>query len=366
MSVIRKSLENARRIVVKAGTRTILDEAQRPDLPLVTRLLEEMVALREEGKGVIFVSSGAIGTGLAPLGFSRRPESIPALQAAAAVGQSLLMETYNGILGSTGYSVAQLLLTHDDFQDRRRYLNVRNVLAELEAQRVLPVINENDSVAVDEIRFGDNDILAGLVANATDAEVTVLFSDVDGFYMNGAIIREVTEVTPVMEAAAQGPSQLGRGGMVSKIRCAKIVTAAGGCLLLAHGKKVTLREVLAGETGTLFRPTGTRLDHRKRWIAHTLRTSGRLTIDLGGADALMLNGKSLLAVGVTACDGNFGIGDAVLVCGPSGNGIAKGLVNYSSNELSRIMGRHTKEIINILGYRSSDEIIHRDNMVLLR
>jgi glutamate 5-kinase len=365
MSVIRESLGDARRIVVKAGTRTILDEAQRPDLPILRRLLGEMVALRKEGRGVIFVSSGAIGTGLAPLGLSRRPESIPALQAAAAVGQSLLMETYNSILYSTGYSIAQLLLTHDDFQNRRRYLNVRNVLGELEAKRVLPVINENDSVAVDEIKFGDNDILAGLVANAIDAEVTVLFSDVDGFYMNGAMTREVTEVTPVMEAAAQGPSRLGKGGMVSKIRCAKIVTAAGGCLLLANGKKVTLREVLAGEAGTLFRSTGTRLDHRKRWIAHTLRTSGRLTIDPGGANALTLNGKSLLAVGIMACDGNFGVGDAVLVCGPSGAGIAKGLVNYSSTDLSRIMGRHTQEIPDILGYRSCDEIIHRDNMVLL-
>jgi glutamate 5-kinase len=154
--------------------------------------------------------------------------------------------------------------------------------------------------------------------------------------------------------------------MVSKIRCAEIVTAAGGCLILAHGKKVTLQEVLVGKAGTLFRPAGTRLDHRKRWIAHTVRASGQLTIDSGGADALVRNGKSLLAVGVTACEGDFGVGDAVLVCDPSGTGIAKGLVNYSSNDLSRIIGRHTEEIPGILGYRSFDEIIHRDNMVLLR
>jgi glutamate 5-kinase len=361
----RESLRGARRIVVKAGTRTILDEAQRPDLPVLRRLLGEMVALRREGKGVIFVSSGAIGTGLAPLGLSRRPESIPALQAAAAVGQSLLMEIYNNILYPTGYSVAQLLLTHDDFQDRRRYLNVRNVLAELETKKVLPVINENDSVAVDEIKFGDNDILAGLVANAADAEVTILFSDVDGFHMNGTVTEEVDEVTPMVETAAKGTSGLGRGGMVSKVRCAKIVTAAGGCLLLAHGKKVGLRDALAGKAGTLFRPAGTRLDHRKRWIAHTLRTSGQLTIDPGGADALMCNGKSLLAVGITSCQGDFGVGDAVLVCDSSGTGIAKGLVNYGSNDLNRIIGHRTEEIPNILGYRSFDEIIHRDNMVLL-
>ncbi|MFN2421648.1 MAG: glutamate 5-kinase [Gemmatimonadota bacterium] len=363
--MLRKSLRDARRIVVKAGTRTILDESQRPDLPVLERLLREMVALRQEGKGVIFVSSGAIGTGLAPLGLARRPDSIPALQAAAAVGQSLLMETYNRILSSSGYSVAQLLLTHDDFQDRRRYLNVRGVLAELEAKRVLPVINENDSVAVDEIRFGDNDILAGLVANATDAEVTVLLSDVEGFYMNGELMREVSEMTPQVESAAKGPARLGSGGMASKIRCARIVTAAGGCLLLGHGKKTTLAEVLERKAGTLFRPAGTRLDHRKRWIAHTLRTSGQITIDPGGADALVRKGKSLLAVGITACDGTFGVGDAILVCGPSGKGIAKGLVNYPSTDLTRIIGRRTEEIPNILGYRSFDEIIHRDNMVLL-
>jgi glutamate 5-kinase len=361
----RNFLKKAKRVVVKAGTRTLLDEGQRPDAPTIGRLLEEMVALKKEGRKIIFVSSGAIGTGLAPLGFAKRPESIPELQAAAAVGQSLLMQTYNSVLLTLGFSVAQILLTHEDFQDRRRYLNLRNCLAVLDEKQVLPVINENDTVGVDEIKFGDNDILAGLVANAVDAEVTVLLSDIDGFIMDGAIQREVLEVTPAVEAAAGGTTGLGSGGMASKIRCAKTVTAAGGCLLLVHGKKVTLHEALEGKAGTLFAPTGTRLDHRKRWIAHTLKAAGSVTVDAGGARALCRNGRSLLAVGVTACDGDFDVGDPVVVRDPAGAEIAKGLVNYSAPDLRRILGRKTEEIEKVLGYRSSDEIIHRDNLVVL-
>lgn len=360
-----ETLSLAKRIVVKAGTRTLLDEMQRPDLATLGRLLGELVSLKRRGKEVIFVSSGAIGSGLRPLGFSRRPDSIPALQAAAAVGQSLLMQIYNELLSPLGYTVAQLLLTHEDFQHRRRYLNVRNLLAALEGKDILPVINENDTVAVDEIKFGDNDILAGLVANAVDADLTVLLSDVDGFFINGAIQTEVEVVSPTVEAAAGGTSGLGSGGMMSKIRCAKIVTSAGGHLLLIHGKKVTLEDALGGKMGTLFRPRGTRLGHRKRWIAHTLKAVGSVTVDAGGASALTRSGRSLLAVGVTACQGTFDVGDPVLVLDPSGTRIAQGLVNYSATDLRRILGRHTKEIHEILGYRSFDEIIHRNNLVLL-
>ena len=361
----RDFLKKAKRVVVKAGTRTLLDELQRPDQATIQRLLEEMVGLKESGRSVIFVTSGAIGTGLAPLGMAKRPDSIPELQAAAAVGQSLLMQVYNGVLAPLGCAVAQVLLTHEDFQDRRRYLNLRNCLAVLDEKKVLPVINENDTVAVDEIKFGDNDILAGLVANAVDAEVTVLLSDVDGFRMDGQTQREIREVTPAVEAAAGGTTGLGSGGMVSKIRCAKTVTAAGGSLLLVHGKKVTLREALEGGAGTLFAPTGTRLDHRKRWIAHTLKAAGSVTVDAGGARALCRNGKSLLAVGVTACEGDFDVGDPVAVRDAAGATIAKGLVNNSAPDLRKILGKKTEEIEKVLGYRSSDEIIHRDNLVVL-
>ena len=333
-------------MVVKVGTSTLLDEDQRLDLNTIRRLLEEMVRLKSQGRSVVFVSSGAIGAGLGPLGFQKRPDTIEELQAAAAVGQ--------------------LLLTHGDFQDRRRYLNMRNMLIAMERHRVLPVINENDTVAVDEIRFGDNDTLAGLVANAVDADVTVLLSDVDGFYVDGRPLDEVGEVTEALEAAAGGTSGLGSGGMITKINAAKVVTAAGGYLLIAHGRKHPLTDLLDGKPlGTLFRPSGTRLDHRKRWIAHTLKEAGALTIDDGGAEALRRKGSSLLSVGVTGCDGDFETGDAVLVRDRSGRAIAKGLVNYSAQDLRRIMGRRTEEIEGILGYRPSDEIVHRDNMVIL-
>lgn len=362
----REFLRKARRVVVKAGTSTLLDEDQRLDLNAIRRLLEEMVRLKEQGRSIIFVSSGAIGTGLGPLGLRRRPDAMPELQVAAAVGQSLLMQAYNGFLLPLGYVVGQLLLTHEDFQDRRRYLNMRNMLVVMERLRVLPVINENDSVSVDEIRFGDNDTLAGLVANAVDADVTVLLSDVEGFYLDGRSLEEVREVTPEIEAAAGGTTGLGSGGMVTKLNAARIVTSAGGSLLLAHGKRHSLLSLLdGGPGGTLFWPRSSRMDHRRRWIAHTLKEAGVVMVDAGGAEALQRRGGSLLAVGVTACEGEFEAGDAVLIRGPSGSVIAKGLVNYSAGDLRRIMGRRTEEIEEVLGYRPADEIVHRDNMVLL-
>ena len=362
----RESLMSARRIVVKAGTRTLLDDAQKPDLALISRLLREMVALKETGRSIIFVSSGAIGTGLAPLGLTKRPDSIPELQAAAAVGQALLMQVYNGILAPFGYAAAQLLLTHEDFQDRRRYLNMRNVLAALDQRKILPVINENDTVGVEEIKFGDNDLLAGLVSNAVDAEVTVLLSDVEAFLMGGRAVEEVREVTSEVEAAAGGTSGLGSGGMITKIRCAQTVTASGGCLVLAHGKRATLTDILEGRSpGTLFRAHGNRLDHHKRWIAHSLKAAGTLTVDAGGAAALRKSGRSLLPVGVTACEGDFDVGDAVLVCDAEGAPVAKRLVGYSSADLRRILGKRAEEIERVLGYKNGDEAIHRDNLALL-
>ena len=363
----REILKEARRVVVKAGTRTLLDDGQKLDLPVIERLLGEMVALRRAGRSVIFVSSGAIGAGLASLGLAHRPETIPDLQAAAAVGQSLLMETYNRVLSVHGLAAAQLLVTHGDFQDRRRYLNFRNVLTALEGRPVLPVINENDTVSVDEIRFGDNDILAGLVANAVDAEATVLLSDVEAFVVDGQPRDEVAEVNETLESAAGGTTGLGSGGMITKVRAAKIVTAAGGCLVLAHGKKHSLKDILDGKpVGTIFLPHGSRLDHRKRWIAHTLKDTGSVKVDKGGVDALVRRGKSLLAVGITGCEGDFDTGDAVLIRDGEGSAIAKGLVNYPAQDIRKLLGRKTEDIESILGYRSFDEIVHRDNMVMLQ
>lgn len=362
----RDLLARARRVVVKAGTTTLLDDRQQLDLETIRRLIGEMVALQEAGRSVIFVTSGAIGAGLPVLGLTERPHAIPEQQAAAAVGQSVLMQTYNGILEGHGRAVAQLLVTHGTFQDRRRYLNVRTLLKELEGRPVLPVINENDSVSVEEIKFGDNDILAALVANAVDADATILLTNVEGFLRDGRVVPEIGEITSEVEAAAGGSTGLGLGGMISKLKAARTVTAAGGCLALAHGKRASLRELLDGKpVGTLFLPSGNRLDHHKRWIAHTLKTSGGVTVDAGGVEALCRRGRSLLPVGVTGCEGEFDVGDPVEIRDGAGAIVARGLVNYSAADLRRIMGKRTEEIEGILGYRSSDELVHRDNLVIL-
>lgn len=369
----RDGLQNARRIVVKVGTRLLVDGDRDLDRASLQQLVDDLVAVREQGRLVVLVSSGAIGAGLRPLGLPRRPASIPELQACAAVGQARLMQAYNDALARHGYTAAQILLTHADFQDRRRYLNFRNTLRALAPGKVLPVINENDTVSVEEIRFGDNDILAALVANAIDADLTILLSDTDGLYSadprkdpRARRLDMVERITPEIEAMADSAADLGTGGMVSKIRAAKVVTAAGGAMILAGGRTDSLTKILSGEpAGTLFLPSGSRLDHRKRWIAYILRDSGSVTVDAGGVDALVRRGKSLLPAGVIACDGDFDVGDAVVIKDPDGRPFAKGLTNYSAAEIRRIMGRHTEEVHQLLGYKSLDEIVHRDNMVLL-
>jgi glutamate-5-semialdehyde dehydrogenase len=310
-----------RTLVVKAGTRVLLQGIDELDRKNIDRILGELVGAREAGRTVILVSSGAIGAGLAPMGLKKRPATIPDLQACAAVGQSRLMRVYNDALSARGYSAAQLLLTHEDFQERRRYMNLRNALAALRPHRVIPVINENDTVSVDEIKFGDNDILCAMVSNAVDAELTILLSDVDGLYSGdprrGAAERidVVEKITPEIEAMVfASNSGVGTGGMASKLRAAQAVTSAGGTLVLADGKRASISAILRGQIeGTLFRPAGGRLDHRKRWIAFSLKEEGTVEVDGGAASALLQRGKSLLAAGVVGCHGRFEEGDPVAV-----------------------------------------------------
>ena len=358
---MRERLREAKVIVVKIGTSSLLDPLGLLDLPVVSRHLHDLVALDRAGVRVILVSSGAIGAGLVRLGYTERPTTIPELQATAAVGQSLLMNTYNSLLEPEGYVAAQLLLTHDDFQDRRRYLNLRNTLAALHGEPVLPVINENDTVSVDEIRFGDNDALAALVAGLVGADLTVLLTDVDGFQLDGQRLDEVAEITSEIEAAARpGP---GSGGMVSKLKAVTAITRAGGFALIAHGKHHRVPDLLRGEPlGTLFAPRG-ELGPRGRWL-QALKEEGHLTVDAGSVRALREDGRSLLPVGIIRCAGEFEAGDAVLVMGPDGP-LAKGIVNYRAFDLRRILGRRTGEIAAILGAKEFDEAIHRDNLVLL-
>jgi glutamate 5-kinase len=364
---------NRQTLVVKAGTSVLLEGTAALDRANVERLLNELVDALERGHRVIFVSSGAIGAGLAPLGFRRRPANIPDLQACAAVGQSLLMQAYNEVLVRRGYVAAQLLLTYGDFQDRRRYLNLRNTLAGLQDRKVLPVINENDTVSLDEIKFGDNDTLCALVSNVVDASLTILLSDVDGLYTanprrdpTARRLTVVEEVTPEIEALADvSDSGVGAGGMATKIRAARIVTSVGGTVILADGKQASVAAMLRGEVqGTLFKPTGDRLDHRKRWIAHTLKEAGVVVVDAGAARALTEQGRSLLPAGVVGCEGEFVEGDPVVVT-HADRRIAKGLINYSADQVRLIMGKRSSEIAGLLGGRIFDEVIHRNNMVRL-
>ncbi|MFN8635694.1 MAG: glutamate 5-kinase [Chloroflexota bacterium] len=364
---------NRQTVVVKAGSSNLLAGTAQLDRPNIERLLNEMVDALEAGHRVIFVSSGAIAAGLAPLGFGKRPVTIPELQTCAAVGQSLLMQAYNEVLARRGYVVAQLLLTHDDFQDRRRYLNLRNMLASLQDRKVLPVINENDSISVDEIRFGDNDTLGAFVSNLVDATLTVILSDVDGLYTanpsrdpTARRIPVVEEVTPEIEALADSTdSAVGVGGMTTKIRAARIVTSVGGMLVVVDGKKASLGAILRGDVdGTVFKPSGDRMDHRKRWIAHAIKEMGVLEVDAGAARALVNQGRSLLPAGVVGCEGTFTEGDPVLVV-HGDQRIAKGLTNYTADQVRQIMGKKSSEIAGLLGGKIFDEVIHRNNMVRL-
>jgi glutamate 5-kinase len=360
-------------LVVKAGTSVLLEGTTALDRANIERLLNEMVDAREQGHRVVFVSSGAIGAGLASLGFARRPVHIPDLQACAAVGQSLLMQAFNEILTRRGYVAAQILLTHEDFQDRRRYLNLRNTLMALQQRKALPVINENDTISVDEIRFGDNDTLGALVSHAIDASLMIVLSDVDGLYTSNPRrdptarrLTVVEAVTPEVERLADSSdSGVGVGGMASKIRAAKIVTGVGGTLVVADGKRASVTAILRGQNqGTVFKPSGDRMEHRKRWIAHTLKETGSLAVDAGAARALTERGKSLLPAGVVTCEGEFAEGDPVVVTYDD-RPIAKGLINYSADQVRLIMGKKSSEIAGLLGGRIFDEVIHRNNMMRL-
>ena len=365
--------KDVRRVVVKVGTRVLLDDARALDRACIARLTDELIGLREKGLDVALVSSGAIGVGLHLLGLKERPTEIPELQAIAAVGQSALMHVYHELCAKRGYCVAQILLSNDDLEDRKRFLNIRNTLRALAAKKVLPVINENDTVSVDEIKFGDNDILSAHMTNLMEADLLVVLSDVDALYdrdpaLSGAKrVETVDEVTPEIERlAGASASGLGRGGMVSKLRAAKVVTSAGEMMVLADGKTTSIASILAGApVGTLFRSSKDRMELRKRWIAYNLKDAGFLTVDEGGAQAITRQGKSLLASGVKASEGTFEAGEAVVVRTADGRRVAKGLCNYSSEELKKIQGRHSREIVEILGYKSYDEVIHRDHLVIL-
>jgi glutamate 5-kinase len=371
----RAALPRARRVVVKIGSNTLTAGASAAEagrLPALTGLASQLLALAE-AREVIVVSSGAIALGVARLGLSARPKDMPGKQACAAVGQSRLMRAWEEALSPR--VVAQVLLTHADVQDRRRYLNARHALERLLEERVVPVINENDTVSVDEIKFGDNDALAGLVAGLVGADALVILSDVEGLFdadprstPGARLISEVKKVTPAMLASAGGSgSAVGTGGMITKLLAAQKVNELGvRCVIAAGHRPEVLAAIFSGESiGTLFEPASTARHARTAWIAHALKPRGTLVVDAGAREAVVARKKSLLPSGIVRVEGNFSHGDPVDLCAEGGAPFARGLAAYGAEELRRLAGKKTSQIEAELGYRGLDEAIHRDDLAML-
>ena len=363
-------LARARRVVVKVGS-GVLAPAGHFDRGHQRALAREVLALAE-GRDVIVVSSGAIALGVERLGWGARPRDIPHKQAAAAVGQSLLVRSWDEAFAPR--AAGQILLTDDVLGDRRRYLHARHTFAALLAASAIPVVNENDTVAVEEIKFGDNDALAALVVQVVDADLLVILSDVDAVYdadprkhPEARPLRTLRRIGPaLLEAAGGTGSTVGTGGMFTKLRAARRVARLGvPCVIASGADPSTLRRVLAGEdVGTLVLPTG-RLRGRRRWIAHAAKPKGELRVDAGAERALVHENKSLLASGVREVIGAFAVGDVVAIAGLDGRRFAQGLARYGAGEVRRIAGLHSAEIEGALGYKDSDEVVHRDDLVLL-
>ena len=372
-----RELTRVRRLVVKVGSGLITAREAGLDPGRIGALADELAAVRQHGTEVALVSSGAVVAGMARLRLQVRPRSIPEKQAAAAVGQSALMEHYETAFARHGVTVAQILLTQADVSARARYLNARNTLTTLLGYGVVPIINENDTVAVEEIKFGDNDNLSALVAQLIDADLLVLLTDVDGLYTGDPSrdpqarkLDTVEAVTPEIERLVWSDAdRVAVGGMATKLQAAQKAAASGVPMVIASGREPgTLARVLRGEpVGTYFPPRGDRLAARKRWIAFAVPPQGRLLVDAGARQALIERGKSLLPSGVVDIEGDFDAGEVVALCAADGDGkeFARGLVNFDAQELRTIRRAKTTEIESLLGYKSFDEVVHRDNLVVL-
>jgi glutamate 5-kinase len=364
-----------KRLVVKIGSNILAGEKEGLDAGRIASIASDIAGLKDMGYEVVVVSSGAVAAGMRKLKLKTKPRDIKLKQAAAAVGQSGLMWAYERSFSEHKVTVAQVLLTRDDFSDRRRYINSKNTLLSLLSFGVVPIVNENDTVSTDEIKFGDNDNLASLVAVLVEAEKLIILSDVEGLFRedprvnaDAELIGCVEEITSATEKLAGGAGSLiGTGGMYSKVLAAKKAVAHGIPVHIINGKRQGLIvSLVKGEKhGTFFKPREGRISHRKCWIAYSCRSKGTVVLDDGAVKAVTGMGRSLLPTGIVSVEGDFEVGDSVYCVDSRGNRIAKGLTNYSSSDLRKIAGRKTSEIENILGYKYSDEAIHRDNLAIL-
>ena len=364
----------AKRIVVKVGSSLVTNEGRGLDSKAITQWAQQIAALCAAGKEVVLVSSGAIAEGMQRLGWSKRPHAIHALQAAAAVGQMGLAQVYETCFRQHGLKTAQILLTHDDLSDRKRYLNARSTLLTLLSLNVIPIINENDTVATDEIKFGDNDTLGALVANLIEADVLVILTDQAGLFSadprrdaGATFVGTATAGDLALEAMAGGAgSSLGKGGMITQILAAKRAAKSGAHTVIASGREpAVLNRLAAGEAiGTHLTAATPAVSARKAWLSDHLQVRGSLTLDEGAARALLSGGKSLLPIGVTAVSGEFERGEVVSIRADDGREIARGLINYAASEARRIMMKPSGEIETILGFVEEPELVHRDNLAL--
>ncbi len=373
----REELQQAKRIVVKVGTSTLNYATGKLNIERIELLVRELSDLVNQGREIILVSSGAVGAGLERMKKSSRPKTIPEKQALAAVGQGILMHLYEKLFAEYGQTVAQVLLTKENSLQYSQYINSRNALTTLLDMGVIPIINENDAVAVDELKIGDNDTLSAMVATLVDADALIIISDIDGLYTanpavnpDAKLLHEVSHITPEIESMAGGAgTSMGTGGMSTKIKAAKIAVNSGTTMVIASGNEVNaIRRLLKGEKlGTVFPAKDTHLKRRKSWLAFGKQLSGDIIVDKGCETALR-SGSSLLAVGIKQIAGNFIRGNTVRILSVSGREIARGIVNYSSDELTKLKGHQTGDFASILGKSAMplfDEAIHRDNMVIM-
>jgi len=369
----RTDIKQSRNWVIKIGSALLTNDGQGLDVAAIHSWVEQMMKLREVGIQITLVSSGAVAEGMQRLGLATRPHAVHELQAAAAVGQMGLVQCYESAFQKHGVHTAQILLTHDDTANRERYINARSTLRTLHEMNVIPVVNENDTVVTDEIRFGDNDTLAALVANLVDADLLVILTDQEGLFdadprnnTNAKLVQQGEANDDSLMALAGEGSALGRGGMLTKLRAARLAARSGTSTVIASGRRLSvLQDINQGEeVGTLLTASTEILTARKQWLAGQINLQGTLHLDAGAVKKVCEQGSSLLAVGVTTADGEFGRGAIVRCVDDSGREVARGLINYNADETRRIMGQSSDHIEKLLGYIGEAELIHRDNLVL--